>query len=400
MLHENDWKNFNRFVILNIDENPDELIDFIREKLPQLDSNTIFECCQGSWFYVSQYSRALQANLLTVPSTSQQLSNDKLIAFPTDANLHPNGVSALLAQIESELPTHLNLYLRLIGASRRPPTRQRLIAATVLTASRPTNLVEADLRECEPILECSDPLILSGAWRERFIGDECEEGHALWAQFIQRTGCETLQTLIEFAYHLAHSGELHYLDRIRILREFGADMIELKCPVFDYLTTDLLVKAGAIILDQHHQQKYDFVFVCTSGDSTTAMSLLDDASYGELSAGLIAASSRGHTNICMKVDECGEGGRTALRAAAWSGHERVVRRLLKCGANVDRQDAEGRTALMAAAFMDHASIVSILLENGATPNVTDNYGSTALHLTLSSGAQTLDHNETVTVLVK
>lgn len=113
-----------------------------------------------------------------------------------------------MAQIESELPTHLNLYLRLIAASRRPPTRKRLIAVTVLTASRPANLVEADLRECEPILESTDPLILSGAWRERFMGDECEEGHALWAQFIQRTGCDTIQTLIEFAYHLAHSGGL------------------------------------------------------------------------------------------------------------------------------------------------------------------------------------------------
>lgn len=63
--------------------------------------------------------------------------------------------------------------------------------------------------------------------------------------------------------------ELHYLDRIRILREFGADMIELKCPVFDYMTTDLLIKAGAIILD-HRQQKvpsfYSAVIVSEIGD--------------------------------------------------------------------------------------------------------------------------------------
>lgn len=52
-----------------------------------------------------------------------------------------------------------------------------------------------------------------------------------------------------------------------------------------------------------------------------------------------------------------------------SGHERVVRRLLEYGADVDKQDTEGRTALMAAAFMDHAQIVRILLENGASPNV-------------------------------
>ncbi|VDO29548.1 unnamed protein product [Onchocerca flexuosa] len=171
------------------------------------------------------------------------------------------------------------------------------------------------------------------------------------------------------------------------------------------------------------------------------MNLLDGVNFGELCSGLIAASSRGHADICklilqtdpqaanyvdpqqwnalrsaacnnhdnvvdlliqngMEVDECGEGGRTALRAAAWSGHERVVRRLLKCGADVDKQDSEGRTALMAAAFTDHANVVGILLENGALPNIVDNYGSTALHLALSSGAQTFDHDETVAVLIK
>ncbi|EJD74774.1 hypothetical protein LOAG_17958 [Loa loa] len=336
-LHENEWKKFDRFLVLNIDENPDELIDFIHEKLPFIDSDTIFECCQGSWFYVSQYSRALKANLLTLPSTSRSSNND-LVTISHGDNLLPNGVSALLMAIESELPTHLNLYLRLIASSRRPPTRQRLIAVTVLTASRPANLVEADLRECEAIFECTDPLILSGAWRERFMDDECEEGHALWAQFIQRTGCDTLQTLIEFAYHLAHSGELHYLDRIRILREFGADMIELKCPVFDYMTTDLLVKAGAIILD-HRQQKEDFVFACTSGDSTNVINLLDEVTFNELCAGLIAASSRGHADICKLILHANPQTANyvdpqqwnALRSAACNNHDNVVDLLIQNG---------------------------------------------------------------------
>lgn len=47
-LHENEWKKLDRFLVLNIDENPDELIDFIHEKLPQIDSDSIFECCQVS----------------------------------------------------------------------------------------------------------------------------------------------------------------------------------------------------------------------------------------------------------------------------------------------------------------------------------------------------------------
>ncbi|VDM97292.1 unnamed protein product [Thelazia callipaeda] len=438
ILPENDRKKLDRFQILNLDDNSDELLEFIRNKLPQIDSNRILECCQGSWFYVSQYSRALKANLLTLPSTSCS-SNNNIVTIPRRCSL-PNGDNALLAAIESELPTHLNLYLRLIVASRRPPSRQRLVAVTHLTANRAIQLIEVDLRECEPILESTDPLILSGAWRERFKHDECEEGHALWAQFIQRTGCETVQTFLEYAYHLAHSGELHYLDRIRTLRECGAELIELKFPVFDFMTTDLLIKAGAVILDVRQLQS-DFVFACTSGDLDNVLLLLDSVNYDDLCSGLIAASSRGHTEICklilkidpraaahvdsqqwnalrsaacnnhenvvqlliengVEVDECGEGGRTALRAAAWSGYERVVRRLLEYGADVNKQDAEGRTALMAAAFMDHANIVKLLLENDALPNVVDKYGSTALHLAFSTGAETDEHTETITVLLK
>lgn len=43
--------------------------------------------------------------------------------------------------------------------------------------------------------------------------------------------------------------------------------------------------------------------------------------------------------------------RTALRAAAWSGHEEIVKILLQNGAQVNSTDHEGRTALIAAAYM-------------------------------------------------
>lgn len=50
--------------------------------------------------------------------------------------------------------------------------------------------------------------------------------------------------------------DLHYRDKVRILRDFGADLIELKCPVFDWVTSDLLSKAGAVIMD--HQLQVNF----------------------------------------------------------------------------------------------------------------------------------------------
>ena len=70
--------------------------------------------------------------------------------------------------------------------------------------------------------------------------------------------------------------------------------------------------------------------------------------------------------------------RTALRAAAWGGHEEIVRALLQHGADVNRTDDEGRTALIAAAYMGHSEIVEHLLDYGAEIDHADSDGRTAL----------------------
>lgn len=70
--------------------------------------------------------------------------------------------------------------------------------------------------------------------------------------------------------------------------------------------------------------------------------------------------------------------RTALRAAAWGGHEDIVKALLKHGADVNRTDDEGRTALIAAAYMGHSEIVEHLLDFGAEIDHADSDGRTAL----------------------
>lgn len=70
--------------------------------------------------------------------------------------------------------------------------------------------------------------------------------------------------------------------------------------------------------------------------------------------------------------------RTALRAAAWGGHEDIVKALLQHGADVNRTDDEGRTALIAAAYMGHSEIVEHLLDFGAEIDHDDNDGRTAL----------------------
>lgn len=85
--------------------------------------------------------------------------------------------------------------------------------------------------------------------------------------------------------------------------------------------------------------QYDFVFVCTSGDSTNAVNLLDDVSYDELCSGLIAASSRGHVDICklilqtnpQVVNYVDQQQWNALRSAACNNHDNVVDLLIQNG---------------------------------------------------------------------
>ncbi|VDK19834.1 unnamed protein product [Anisakis simplex] len=186
----------------------------------------------------------MEANLLSMPCTSHD-------SFPHQFTI-PDGEQELMAAIEPQLPSNLNVYLRLISSSRQPPARRELLAVAKMAVGGTLSSLEADLVDCEAIFDCLDPMILSGAWYERFTED-CEEGHALWAEIIIRTGCDTAQTLIELAYHLAHSNDGRFPNKCEILRNFGADLIEIRCPVFDYETSRLLVEAGALLLDQDRQ---------------------------------------------------------------------------------------------------------------------------------------------------
>ncbi|KOB74718.1 putative ankyrin [Operophtera brumata] len=79
------------------------------------------------------------------------------------------------------------------------------------------------------------------------------------------------------------------------------------------------------------------------------------------------------------------------RAAAWSGHEGVVSRLLAAGAAPERGDAEGRTPLLAAAYMGHAGIYQardiceLLLEAEADIESADACGRSALWAAAAAG---------------
>lgn len=83
----------------------------------------------------------------------------------------------------------------------------------------------------------------------------------------------------------------------------------------------------------------DFVFACTSGDEDCVRELLDEVGREELCSGLIAASSRGHADICkliLRADPLAANyvdsrQWNALRSAACNNHDHVVDLLIKNG---------------------------------------------------------------------
>ncbi|KAF0682941.1 Aste57867_24954 [Aphanomyces stellatus] len=77
------------------------------------------------------------------------------------------------------------------------------------------------------------------------------------------------------------------------------------------------------------------------------------------------------------IDAPGKDGTTPLCAAALWGNETMVKFLLGRGARVSaRNDGTGWTALHAAAFQEHGKVVRILLEADADPFARDSEGRT------------------------
>jgi len=63
-------------------------------------------------------------------------------------------------------------------------------------------------------------------------------------------------------------------------------------------------------------------------------------------------------------------GQTALYCAARQGHLLVIQELVKVkGINLDAQEPKGSTALHAASYGCHGKVVAFLLSCGATPDV-------------------------------
>ncbi|XP_068604142.1 ankyrin repeat and SAM domain-containing protein 6-like [Brachionichthys hirsutus] len=114
---------------------------------------------------------------------------------------------------------------------------------------------------------------------------------------------------------------------------------------------------------------------CDEGDYETARDILEPGAPKETGRQSRLRSEDGSDSSgaadmlsLVPVDCTDEEGNTALQFASASGHEKLVRFLLRKGASVDTGNNYGWTPLMQAARFGHLTVAHILLENGAEIN--------------------------------
>ncbi|XP_067433570.1 ankyrin repeat and SAM domain-containing protein 6-like [Thunnus thynnus] len=131
---------------------------------------------------------------------------------------------------------------------------------------------------------------------------------------------------------------------------------------------------------------------CDEGDYETARSILEPGAPKESGrqsrlrseAGSECTSAADMLSL-VPVDCTDEEGNTALQFASASGHENLVRCLLRKGASVDSRNNYGWTPLMQAARFGHLTVAHILLENGAEINGRNRLGASVLTMAARGG---------------
>uniref|UniRef100_A0A673CBQ0 Ankyrin repeat and sterile alpha motif domain containing 6 n=1 Tax=Sphaeramia orbicularis TaxID=375764 RepID=A0A673CBQ0_9TELE len=131
---------------------------------------------------------------------------------------------------------------------------------------------------------------------------------------------------------------------------------------------------------------------CDEGDYETARGILEPGAPKESGrqsrlrseAGSECGAAADMLSL-VPVDCTDEEGNTALQFASASGHENLVRFLLRKGASVDSRNNYGWTPLMQAARFGHLTVAHMLLENGAEINGRNRLGASVLTMAARGG---------------
>lgn len=177
-----------------------------------------------------------------------------------------------------------------------------------------------------------------------------------------------------------------------------------------FLVVSLILVSCAELTSDEAKDKLDEEGVPVTGEALIANIQTKDTEVVEwlLAAGvdpdsqdernvpaLIWAADLGYVEIVDLLIEHGaridsrESGVSALMVASMEGHQRVVKKLIDAGANVNLQNQDGMTALMSAAFKGHEELVAILLDNGADPLLEMRNGYRAHQLASENGYEEL-----------
>ncbi|KAG7216728.1 hypothetical protein INR49_021111 [Caranx melampygus] len=130
---------------------------------------------------------------------------------------------------------------------------------------------------------------------------------------------------------------------------------------------------------------------CDEGDYETARGILEPGAPKESGRQSRLRSEAGsECNAAdmlslVPVDCTDEEGNTALQFASASGHENLVRFLLRKGASVDSRNNYGWSPLMQAARFGHLAVAHMLLENGAEINGRNRLGASVLTMAARGG---------------
>ncbi|XP_010776598.1 ankyrin repeat and SAM domain-containing protein 6 isoform X1 [Notothenia coriiceps] len=130
---------------------------------------------------------------------------------------------------------------------------------------------------------------------------------------------------------------------------------------------------------------------CDEGDYETARGILepgapkDSGRQSRLRSEVGSECNTVDMLSLVPVDSTDEEGNTALQFASASGHENLVRFLLRKGASVDSRNNYGWTPLMQAARFGHLTVAHILLENGAEINGRNRLGASVLTMAARGG---------------
>ncbi|KAI0871781.1 ankyrin repeat domain-containing protein [Hypoxylon argillaceum] len=165
-----------------------------------------------------------------------------------------------------------------------------------------------------------------------------------------------------------------------------------------YRTTCIMLCERASFSDVNHVGgRYNTALqaaACSGGDKIVERLLqagaIVNAQGGRNGTALHAAAYQGNERVAEMLiqaqeDEYG----TALQGGAYQGNERITEILIQAGADVNTQGGDYGTALQAAAYQGSERILEMLIQAGAIVNAQGGGYGTALHAAASRGRESV-----------